>query len=133
MDAALTSHVVLTAVAIVTNSGGDIVKFVGDALIVLFQPPRRNDADEEEEASDVEVATALHRATQCALQIQRELHNYALADDVRLSVKLGLGAGQITIVHVGGVYQRLEYIVTGPPLVQARASNFSHGTAIFSF
>ena len=36
-----------------------------------------------------------------------------------LSVKVGIGVGQISILHMGGVLNRLEYVAVGDPLVQA--------------
>jgi hypothetical protein len=33
--------------------------------------------------------------------------------------QLGIGVGQVALIHVGGVYKRLEYLACGPPLMQA--------------
>lgn len=38
---------------------------------------------------------------------------------VRLSVKIGIGCGEVTILHIGGVHKRLEYLAVGEPLVHA--------------
>lgn len=53
------------------------------------------------------------------MEIQKELNEAELAPGVKLSVKLGIGMGRVSILHVGGVYKRLEYLASGPPLIQA--------------
>lgn len=37
---------------------------------------------------------------------------------VTLSLHMGIGCGQLTAVHVGGVFKRWEYILSGPPMKQ---------------
>ena len=63
---------------IVEYWGGDVVKFAGDALIALWpvQPTQDGSCDA--------IAVVTKRATTCALELQRELHNYAVGDDLRL-------------------------------------------------
>ena len=126
-------------VDIILDHGGDIVKFAGDALIVVFRSKAGSDANDEDDDQDDEAAPTtatavfdaaadrarqvrlLVRVARCALRIQAELHNYEFGDDAfRLRVKLGVGCGQLAMVHVGGAYERMEYVVTGPPLVQVR-------------
>ena len=36
-----------------------------------------------------------------------------------LSVKVGIGVGMVSILHMGGVLNRVEYVAVGEPLVQA--------------
>lgn len=61
----------------------------------------------------------VRRAAQCAFAIQDELHNCELAVGVRLSVKIGIGMGKVSVLHLGGVHKRMEYIAVGEPLLQA--------------
>lgn len=61
----------------------------------------------------------MRRAAQCAFGIQEELHNCELAEEVRLSVKIGIGMGKVSVLHLGGVYKRMEYIAVGEPLLEA--------------
>ena len=61
----------------------------------------------------------VRRAAQCAFAIQEELHNAELTKEVRLSVKIGIGMGKVSVLHLGGVYKRMEYIAVGEPLLQA--------------
>eukprot|EP00516_Mucochytrium_quahogii_P000336 CAMPEP_0203746360 /NCGR_PEP_ID=MMETSP0098-20131031/1833_1 /ASSEMBLY_ACC=CAM_ASM_000208 /TAXON_ID=96639 /ORGANISM=" , Strain NY0313808BC1" /LENGTH=1506 /DNA_ID=CAMNT_0050634435 /DNA_START=86 /DNA_END=4603 /DNA_ORIENTATION=+ len=62
-----------------------------------------------------------HKAGQCSMKIQAELHGALLADGVEFSVKIGLAVGNVNIVHVGGEYNRREYVVCGSALLDAFA------------
>ncbi|MBA3531332.1 MAG: adenylate/guanylate cyclase domain-containing protein, partial [Ardenticatenales bacterium] len=86
--------------------GGDVVKFAGDGLLALWP------------AIGEPLDTAALRAAQCGLAIQETLHNYLAAEGVRLSMRVGIGAGEVSVVHLGGVYQRWEPLVVGEPLAQ---------------
>ena len=60
------------------------------------------------------------RAAQCAVDIRDRLNGMPeLEKGVKLNVKLGLGVGAVSILHVGGVFGRMEYVAIGEPLVQA--------------
>jgi class 3 adenylate cyclase len=93
------------------RSGGDIFKFAGDAMIVLWPPPLNN--------NETELTTLCRQAIQSALDIQKNLHGLKLVEDIKLSVKIGFGVGDVTILHVGGVFKRAEYLAAGDPLKQA--------------
>jgi class 3 adenylate cyclase len=94
-------------VRIMSSQGGDVFKYAGDALIVLWPP------------SEETLQVKARRAAQCALDINDLLQEAVMADGVSLSVKIGLGVGELTILHIGGVYNRLEYLAIGDPLAQA--------------
>ena len=36
-----------------------------------------------------------------------------------LDVKVGIGVGNISVLHMGGILNRMEYVAVGEPLVQA--------------
>ena len=93
------------------KSGGDIFKFAGDAMIIIWPPPQHN--------SDEELTTLCRQAIQSSLDIQSKLHEIKLVEDIKLSVKIGFGVGQVTILHVGGVFSRAEYLAAGDPLKEA--------------
>ncbi|MGH2593828.1 MAG: adenylate/guanylate cyclase domain-containing protein, partial [Anaerolineae bacterium] len=95
-------------IELVTDHGGDVVKFAGDALLALW--PAANEA----------LSVVAHRAAQCGLVVQKTLHNYEVAEDVRLSLRVGIGAGEVFTVHIGGVNDRWEFLVAGAPLVQLK-------------
>src|SRR5262249_20380773 len=91
-------------IALITEHGGDVVKFAGDALLAVWP------------SGDLRDATL--RAAQCALIAQKELHNYAASEDVRLSMRLSIGAGEIFGVHLGGVSGGWEFLIAGEPVIQ---------------
>ena len=91
---------------IVAGHGGDVVKFAGDGVLALW------------EAADGNLADAACRAAQCALAVQDKLHNYPVEEDLRLSMHIGVGAGEISSFHLGGVRGRWELLIAGSPLKQ---------------
>lgn len=93
--------------------GGDIVKFAGDALIALWPA-----FDESGSYDPAYLPAALQQAARCSLTIQQQLNAYEVAAGVQLSLKLTLGAGEVLTMHLGGVYGRWEFLVTGAPLIQ---------------
>ena len=40
-------------------------------------------------------------------------------EDIKLSVKIGFGVGEFSIIYVGGLFKRAEYLPVGDPLTQA--------------
>jgi class 3 adenylate cyclase len=96
-------------VQLVVDHGGDVVKFAGDALLALWPA-----------GGELPVVTA--RATSCGLAMQRVLHASELAAGTRLSVRVGIGAGQVSAAHLGGVRDRWEFVVGGPAVAQTCAA-----------
>ncbi|MBA3532741.1 MAG: AAA family ATPase [Ardenticatenales bacterium] len=88
--------------------GGEIVKFAGDGCIVLWP------------ALEEPLERATCRAAQCALALQESLQQGQDETGVILSLRVGLGAGEIITMYVGGCYGRWEILVAGAPLVQMR-------------
>lgn len=95
---------------IVMAHGGDIIKFAGDAALVLWP------------AIDEPLAIVTQRAAQCGLDTQLVLGQYQVADGLRLSLRVGIGAGEVLTASVGGVFRRWEFMVAGPPLAQIGAA-----------
>ncbi len=91
-------------IATITEHGGEVVKFAGDGLLASW-------------AADGDLTAATAQATACALAAQAVL---GAATDVQLALRIGVGAGEITTMIVGGVYNRWELLVGGPPLAQVR-------------
>ncbi len=60
---------------------------------------------------------AVTRLLTCSLQM--ELHDAQFAKGVKFSIKIGIGAGFINVLYVGGMYGRSEYVTTGEALTQA--------------
>ncbi len=86
--------------------GGDVAKFVGDALIPIWP------AEEED------LASATRRAVACGLSIATNLGEVELEGDLRLSVKVGVCAGDIVLAHVGGLDGRWLFLIAGPSVAQ---------------
>ena len=81
-------------IKICSASGGDVVKFAGDALIVVWigAPPK----------------VFAVRACECAMELQESLHKATMANGVEFSLKVGVGMGSLTIFYVGGHAGRCE-------------------------
>eukprot|EP01094_Clydonella_sp_ATCC50884_P020498 TRINITY_DN4269_c0_g1_i7.p1 TRINITY_DN4269_c0_g1~~TRINITY_DN4269_c0_g1_i7.p1 ORF type:complete len:1194 (-),score=265.90 TRINITY_DN4269_c0_g1_i7:206-3700(-) len=80
--------------------GGDVIKFAGDALIVLFSAAH----------SSLELATK--RATVCATEIQRKHGKYD-SEAFSLTLHIGVACSLLHAIHVGGVDHHWEYLVIG--------------------
>lgn len=89
---------------------GQVVKFSGDALTILFP------------ADSIDLTTATRRAAECGLAMQAKMDDFATIATSRgsasLSMTVGIGVGQILECSVGGELGRWEYVVAGEPLVQ---------------
>lgn len=97
---------------LITTHGGDIVKFAGDALMAVWTTD-----------NDDSLAVATARAAQCGLAVHKRLNRlYDLIDAVRLSLRIGVAAGELTIAHLGGVHGRWEMLLAGEPLSQVGAA-----------
>jgi len=157
-------------IEIVQSYGGDVIKFSGDAVTILWPMADLNDADAAEAAEALELATkaaevasraarggkrmsaaakatkaaaeaamqaareaaevavteqeadamcqAVLLACQCCLDLHARLHNFDTGTGNRLSLHIGVGAGTVSILQVGGIYDRWEYVVAGTPLGQ---------------
>ena len=116
---------------------GDIIKFSGDALTILFVSDHDEYDEENEEEipcgsawarcsghSDLELAVL--RATACCLEIHKRLDNFETGiGDKKLSFHIGVGCGTCTVLHLGGEaspedlkIRRFEYVLAGDPLDQ---------------
>ena len=94
---------------IVTAHGGDVVKFAGDALLAVWQGE--------------DLATLALRAAQCALLVQETLRGYQTPEGVSLALRIAVGAGLVRHLHVGGVFDRCEFLTVGDPLADVGAAN----------
>ena len=105
-------------IQIVHQHGGDVVKFAGDAVSCIFEV---GDADSDA----AHLQQAVQRATCCALELHRKLHNFVGYDEgtedsrVLLSLHIGVGCGTVTMMHVGGHFGKWEYVLAGDPQNQA--------------
>ena len=126
-------------------SGGDVVKFAGDALICTWIPSNFSEYDPnnpteipelDEQEKKEELKKLSHLAVQVCVKIQKEYGEMALDgqavpltkkkkkgkskdENPTLRVKLGVGVGQIRLLIVGGCLGRCEYLISGDGLTQA--------------
>lgn len=100
---------------VVYEHGGDVVKFGGDAVIVVW-PIRSHSASEEVQRQQTV------RAVECAFKVREQLLNYQ-AEGSTLSLKFSLGTGRVWESHIGGVFNRWEFVLVGAPLVEIGAAN----------
>ena len=70
---------------VIGNNGGDIFKFAGDALLVIW--PEEDEKDESKREANL--ISTCRRAIQCALSIQSKLNNLEMVKGKILSVKVG--------------------------------------------
>ena len=61
-------------IKITSACGGDVIKFAGDALIVLW--------------TDGPKSVQAHRACECAMELQDALHDCPMTPTIRLSLKV---------------------------------------------
>src|SRR5215216_2645980 len=105
---------------IIHEYGGDVVKFAGDAVIAVW--PVVPDIAISETISRADQWQWTMRAAECALEVRKRLTNYK-AEDANLYLKLAISLGKINTVHVGGEFNRWEFLITGTPLVELGIAN----------
>jgi len=107
----LLNHAFRCLIEALEAEGGDVVKFSGDAITVLFS------------AKDESLSYALRRAKQAgeALQeVMKELNPLQSSiGPVELGLKVGIGGGEVLTMQLGGMFQRWEYAIAGEGLLQA--------------
>ncbi len=88
-------------ISVVLDHNGDVIKFAGDAMLILFPCEDH--------------ALALKRATSCGVAMQRVARDVSARileqDNVELSLKVAVSYGEIVGLVLGGVLDRWEYAV----------------------
>ena len=121
---------------IISSYRGDIIKFSGDALTILFGAETEDATESEYDLacgsgwsrcvghSSLELAVL--RAVACCTEIHKRLDNFDTGiPDSSLSFHIGVGCGTCVVLHVGGESspedlrtKRFEYVICGEPLEQ---------------
>jgi predicted ATPase/class 3 adenylate cyclase len=96
----------------VDQRGGDVMSFTGDGLIAAW--PR---------GSKEELADTLHHATACALALAQTESDHLEVGGVRLSVRLGVSAGPLRTLELGGFHGRRFSLLGGEPLQAASVAS----------
>ncbi|NJK81103.1 MAG: adenylate/guanylate cyclase domain-containing protein [Chloroflexaceae bacterium] len=97
---------------LIDDHGGDIVEFTGDGVIALWPTV----------ISGETLAEATVRAVQCGLLVQQQIAAFTTVDNLHLTLRISIGAGEVLFATVGGALGRWELVVAGEPLTQASAA-----------
>lgn len=114
---------------VVYEYGGDVVKFGGDAIIVVWPIPEATSDLTPNGPASASTELLRHetlRAVRCAFKIRERLLNYQ-ADGTTLYLKFSLGSGRVWESHIGGIFNRWEFVLVGEPLVEISTANHFAG------
>jgi class 3 adenylate cyclase len=92
--------------ALIAAHAGEVITFAGDGLLAAWP------------AIDEDSAVSTRRAGHAALAVGAALHDYDAGNGVRLSLRLGVGAGEVMALRVGGLGGRWRLLLSGAPLLQ---------------
>lgn len=92
---------------VIATCGGDVVRLAGDAVLALWPSPKEKLAD------------AVRQATHCALDIQRTLKAPTGPLNAKIAVRIGIGAGDVSLLRIGGAKGRYHTTLCGPPIARA--------------
>jgi class 3 adenylate cyclase len=98
---------------IIDDFGGDVLKFAGDALLATFEDRRAGE----------DLTDASARATAASLVIQEQMLDFPEVEGTKLSLKIGLAAGDLRMLHLGGVFGRCKLLMVGEPLRELGDAN----------
>ncbi len=93
-------------VRVVLDHGGNIDKFQGDGMLVVFGAP--NPMDDHAER-------ALHAALEMVAEIERFNQEQMAAGKPTIAVGIGLDTGEVVAGHVGS-HDRMEFTLIGVPV-----------------
>ncbi|GMH61164.1 hypothetical protein TL16_g03198 [Triparma laevis f. inornata] len=121
---AFLNHTLRGLIDVVLLHGGDIVKFAGDAMIVIWRVEdgqgkgtSRDMMDETAKAKSCALATQCAKKATMLLDEQQNRNSSTgskvLRPDMTLKIHVGVGCGQIAGFHVGGLLKRWEYFIMG--------------------
>ncbi|KAI9354579.1 nucleotide cyclase [Zopfochytrium polystomum] len=103
-------------IATILTHDGDIVKFAGDAVIVYWK------LQSHEAETEINRGELVLKAAFCCMDLLNSLGTYDInvpnCSTKVLRLHLGIGAGQIYDVHVGGSPGRWEHFIAGDALRQ---------------
>lgn len=92
---------------IVTDHGGDVLAFAGDAAIVAWPVD-----------SCDELADAACLAAQSGLEVQRRLSGFEPIAGIRLALRACVGAGAMGFMELGGAFGRWLFLAAGDAISQ---------------
>jgi class 3 adenylate cyclase/tetratricopeptide (TPR) repeat protein len=99
---------------LIAGTGGDVLKFAGDALLACWPVP----AGDLGGRGDRGLAAATAAAAGCAEAMLAALERFAAAERLPLPLRIGIGAGEVVVLDVGGERERRELLVAGAAVPQ---------------
>ena len=93
---------------IISEYGGDVVKFAGDALLAIWPADPKTDG----------LHGAALQAAACALEAHNMLRGYKTAEGNPLVIRTGIAVGTVQAVYLGGMLQRWEMLMAGDAISQ---------------
>ena len=93
---------------IISEYGGDVVKFAGDALLAIWPVDSKTGG----------LNAAILQAAACALEAHNVLRGYQTAEGNPLVIRTGIATGTVQAVHLGGMLQRWELLMAGEAISQ---------------
>ena len=84
-----------------------MITFAGDGLLAVWPATGKEGP-----------ATAARDAGRCALAVQSSLGGYQTLDGLELLLRIGIGAGEVMALRLGGVGGRWRLLLSGGPVVQ---------------
>ena len=94
--------------SLIAEHGGEVITFAGDGLLAVWPASDRDEG----------LVTATCGAGRCALAVQSALGGYQTLDGLRLSLRIGVGAGEVMALRIGGDGGRWQLLLAGAPVVQ---------------
>ncbi|DAZ95751.1 TPA: hypothetical protein N0F65_006399 [Lagenidium giganteum] len=93
---------------VISRHNGDIIKFAGDAMIVLWET-------EESLGQETNPGVLTYSAVKCALEALEVLESVSRTEShmAILGMHIGIGVSTMTGNHVGGVLDRWEFYLSG--------------------
>lgn len=98
---------------IITSYGGDVLKFSGDAVTILWKV----DAGSVEARAEARQRAVLSACSCCeSLQRQAQSFGQTPVPGVTLTLHIGVGFGPLKLLQLGGLLDRWEFCAVGQPL-----------------
>ncbi len=95
-------------VELIHSQGGEVLSFAGDALLAMWS----------DSVCGENLSLLTQRAAYCALTIQKQFNNYEPTESLQLQLRLGISAGEVTLLLVGGIEGCWQFELVGEPLSQ---------------
>ena len=92
---------------LIAEHRGEVITFAGDGLLAVWPATGKEGP-----------ATAARDAGRCALAVQSSLGGYQTLDGRELLLRIGVGAGEVMALRLGGVGGRWRLLLSGGPVVQ---------------